>query len=78
MSVPVCTVGPSPFDVYWTDQHTGPEAANRNAFRGEIQERGRSITENSEFAGAHGVRAWLVKDGVAVPTATQDVITMSR
>ncbi|WP_127817681.1 nucleotide-binding domain-containing protein [Microbacterium sp. CPCC 204701] len=48
------------------------------AFRGEIPKRGELIRETSDFPGAHWVQAWIVKDGVAVATATQDVIIMSR
>jgi hypothetical protein len=72
-----CTVD-GPFDVYWKVRNAGPEAASRKAFRGEIQDRGTLIRETSEFPGAHWVQAWIVKDGVAVATAIQDVIIMSR
>jgi hypothetical protein len=72
-----CNV-PEPYDVYWKVRNAGPEAASRNAFRGEITARGRVIYESSDFPGAHWVQAWIVKDGVAVATATQDVIIMSR
>lgn len=41
-------------------------------------DRGELIRETSDFPGAHWVQAWIVKDGVAVATATQDVIIMSR
>ena len=72
-----CTVD-GPYDVYWKVRNAGPEAANRKAFRGEILKRGELIRETSDFPGAHWVQAWIVKDGVAVATATQDVIIMSR
>lgn len=72
-----CTV-PEPFDVYWKVRNAGPEAARRKAFRGEIEQRGRMISESSDFPGAHWVQAWIVKDGVAVATSTQEVIIMSR
>lgn len=72
-----CTVQ-EPYDVYWKVRNAGPEAASRKAFRGEISKRGNQIRETSDFPGAHWVQAWIVKDGVAVATATQDVIIMSR
>lgn len=72
-----CTVR-EPYDVYWKVRNAGPEAANRKAFRGEILKRGHVIKETSDFAGAHWVQAWIVKDGVAVATAIQDVTIMSR
>lgn len=71
-----CTVR-EPYEVYWKIRNAGPEAAIRKAFRGEIQKRGNVIYETSDFSGAHWVQAWIVKDGVAVATATQDVIIMS-
>jgi hypothetical protein len=72
-----CTVQ-EPYDVYWKVRNAGQVAASRNAFRGEILERGPAIQESSDFPGAHWVQAWIVKDGIAVATATQDVIIMSR
>ena len=72
-----CTVQ-EPYDVYWKVRNAGPEAASRKAFRGEILKRGHQIQETSDFPGAHWVQAWIVKDGIAVATATQDVIIMSR
>ena len=71
-----CTVQ-EPYEVYWKVRNAGPEAASRKAFRGEIQERGKQIQETSDFPGPHWVQAWIVKNGVAVATATQDVIIMS-
>jgi len=75
--IDTCTVQ-QPYDVYWKVRNAGPEAANRKAFRGEILKRGPVIDETSDFPGPHWVQAWIVKDGVAVATATQDVIIMSR
>lgn len=72
-----CTVQ-EPYDVYWKVRNAGPEAARRRAFRGEIIKRGNQIQETSDFPGTHWIQAWIVKDGVAVATATQDVIIMSR
>lgn len=74
--IDACTVQ-EPYEVYWKIRNAGPEAAIRKAFRGEIQKHGNIIYETSDFSGAHWVQAWIVKDGVAVATATQDVIIMS-
>ncbi|WP_139005457.1 SMODS domain-containing nucleotidyltransferase [Arthrobacter crystallopoietes] len=71
-SIEGCTVA-KPFDVYWKVRNAGEEAASRNMFRGEIRKRGEQITESSNFYGQHWVEAWIVKDGVALATDTQDV-----
>lgn len=72
-----CTV-PQPFDVYWKVRNAGEEAASRKMFRGEIRKGDLSITESSDFPGSHWVQAWVVKDGVAVATDTQDVTIVAR
>lgn len=72
-----CNV-PEPYDVYWKVRNAGPEAARRSMFRGEIQKRGNTIRESSDFPGPHWVQAWIVKDGVAVATDIQDVTIMSK
>ncbi|KUM32885.1 SMODS domain-containing nucleotidyltransferase [Arthrobacter sp. EPSL27] len=71
-SIEGCTVE-KPFDVFWKVRNAGEEAARRKMFRGEIRNRGEQITESSNFHGEHWVEAWIVKDGVAVATDTQDV-----
>lgn len=75
--IDACTVQ-EPYDVYWKVRNAGSEAARRKAFRGEILKLGHLIHETSDFPGPHWVQAWIVKEGVAVATATQDVIIMSR
>lgn len=72
-----CTV-PPPFDVYWKVRNAGQEAAARSMFRGEIRKGDLTISENSDFAGNHWVQAWVVKDGVAIATDTQDVTIVPR
>ncbi|UOQ60656.1 hypothetical protein MUN76_01330 [Leucobacter rhizosphaerae] len=67
-----CTV-PAPYDVYWKVRNAGIEAVELCNLRGEIFKGGEKITERSSFAGNHWVQAWIVKDGVAVATDTQDV-----
>jgi hypothetical protein len=75
--IDACTVQ-EPYDVYWKVRNAGPEAARRKAFRGEILNRSHRIQETSDFPGPHWIQAWIVKDGVAVATAIQDVIIMSH
>lgn len=72
-----CTV-PPPFDVYWKVRNAGEEAASREMFRGEIRRGDLTISEQSNFPGSHWVQAWVVKDGVAVATDTQDVTIVAR
>lgn len=67
-----------PYDIYWKVRNAGPEAARLRNFRGEIRKAGSKITEHSQFAGAHWVEAWVVKDGIAVATARQDVTIMHK
>ncbi|MEV6100863.1 hypothetical protein [Nocardia sp. NPDC051981] len=70
--VDACSVAP-PVSFYWKVRNTGPEAVRRNAERGEIRDRGRTIEETTSFDGEHWVQVWAVKNGVAVATARQDV-----
>lgn len=76
-SIEDCSVQP-PFSVYWKVRNEGPEAERRGSFRGEIRERGHKIEETSNFSGPHWVQAWIVKNGIAVATDTQDVTIMPR
>lgn len=67
-----CTVEP-PYDVYWKVRNAGIEAVERNSLRGQITRGGGTRFESSLFPGNHWVQAWIVKNGVAVATDTQDV-----
>ena len=71
-SVESCTVQP-PYDVYWKVRNAGIEAVERKSLRGQITNGGDTRFENSQFPGNHWVQAWVVKNGVAVATDTQDV-----
>ena len=44
----------------------GAEAEQRNNIRGQIQDRGKEITENSKFSGPHYIECYLIKNGVCV------------
>lgn len=52
--------------VLWKVLNVGTEAERRNDIRGQIQDRGKEITENSKFLGAHYIECYLIKNGVCV------------
>ncbi|MEY8354937.1 nucleotidyltransferase [Lachnospiraceae bacterium 54-53] len=52
--------------VLWKVLNVGVEAERRNDIRGQIQDRGKEITENSKFFGAHYIECYLIKNGVCV------------
>lgn len=52
--------------VLWKVLNVGAEAEHRNDIRGQIQDRGKEITENSKFFGAHYIECYLIKNGVCV------------
>lgn len=57
---------PSYDKVLWKVLNVGAEAERRNDIRGQIQDRGKEITENSIFFGAHYIECYLIKSGVCV------------
>lgn len=59
--------------VLWKVLNVGAEAERRNDIRGQIQERGKEITENSKFPGAHYIECYLIKNGVCVAIGHIDV-----
>ena len=65
-----CKVGytncPSYDKVLWKVLNVGEEAERRNDKRGQIQNRGKEITENSRFFGPHYIECYLIKNGVCV------------
>ena len=72
-----CKVGqtncPSYDKVLWKVLNVGDEAKRRNDIRGQIQDRGREISENSKFSGPHYIECYLIKDGVCVAIGHVDV-----
>lgn len=72
-----CRIGstncPSYDKVLWKVLNVGAEAERRNDIRGRIQDRGKEITENSAFLGAHYVECYLIKHGVCVAIGHVDV-----
>lgn len=57
---------PKEYKIYWKVKNVGPEAERRDMIRGQIQERGVSITESTNFYGNHYIECYIVKDGICV------------
>lgn len=57
---------PSYDKVLWKVLNVGVEAERRNDIRGQIQERGKELTENSKFPGEHYIECYLIKNGICV------------
>lgn len=58
---------PTPYDIYWKVRNVGDEAIRRNMIRGQIEKTNRKERfEHTDFAGAHFVECYLVKNGVCV------------
>lgn len=72
-----CKVGytncPSYDKILWKVLNVGSEAESRNEVRGQIEERGREITEESRFFGPHYIECYLIKNGVCVGIGHTDV-----
>ena len=71
--VMVYTDCPQPYRVFWKVKNVGPEAERRNQIRGEIEEKGNSIVEHSNFFGNHYIECYIVKNGVCVARTRIDV-----
>lgn len=59
--------------ILWKVLNVGSEAKRRDDIRGQIQDRGREITENSSFFGPHYIECYLIKNGVCVGIGHVDV-----
>ncbi len=57
---------PEPYNVLWKVKNVGTIAQRRNQLRGQIIERGKSITELSNFYGNHYIECYIVKNKVCV------------
>lgn len=71
--VMVYTDCPQPYRVFWKVKNVGPEAERRNQIRGQIEEKGNSIVEHSNFFGNHYIECYIVKNGVCVARTRIDV-----
>lgn len=59
--------------ILWKVLNVGAEAEKRNDIRGQIQDRGSKITENTNFRGNHFIECYLLKDNVCVGIGHVDV-----
>lgn len=59
--------------ILWKVLNVGAEAEKRNDIRGQIQDRGSKITENTNFRGNHFIECYLIKDNVCVGIGHVDV-----
>ncbi len=69
----ISTDCPRPYDIYWKVKNSGPEAQRRNRIRGQIEMRGKSITEPTQFYGNHYIECYIVKNNVCVAIAHVDI-----
>lgn len=69
-----CTV-PEPYNVYWKVLNRGEEAYIRNDVRGQIIKGTTSVSriEHTHFSGNHYVECYIVKNGIVVARAHQEV-----
>ncbi len=54
------------YDVYWKVKNVGPEAERRNQLRGQIENRGNTIVEHTNFFGNHYIECYIIKGGICV------------
>ena len=67
---------PEPFQVFWKVRNHGEEAAGLGALRGELMadDGTRQQKESSLYVGHHYMECYIVKDGVCVAVAHEDVL----
>lgn len=59
--------------VLWKVRNIGDEAERRNDIRGQIQDRGNSIVENTRFKGHHYIECYLIRNNICVAIGHVDV-----
>ena len=64
---------PGDYRVFWKVKNVGPEAERRDMLRGQIQERGKAISEPTSFYGNHYIECYIVKNNVCVARTRVDV-----
>lgn len=62
----VSTTVVNPDAILWKVRNVGPLAVRKNDIRGQIIDRGDSITENTRFFGPHYIECYVIKNGVCV------------
>ena len=60
---------PEPVTYYWKVKNVGATAEKRDCVRGQIVQREKTITENTNFFGPHYVECYVVKGGECVARA---------
>lgn len=55
-----------PDAILWKVRNVGPEAKRRHEIRGQIKDRGQSITEYTKFYGYHYIECYIIKGGKCV------------
>lgn len=67
---------PGPYEVYWKVRNTGEEAIRANCIRGQIKrdDGSRYRDEPTAYRGKHYVECYIVKNGVCVAVAHQNVV----
>lgn len=61
------------YKILWKIKNVGPEAQRQNCLRGQILDRGKTITESSEFFGNHYIECYIIQNDVCVATTRIDV-----
>lgn len=64
---------PVPYQIYWKVKNVGPEAERKNQVRGKIENRGKHITEHTNFYGNHYIECYIVKNNVCVARSRVEV-----
>lgn len=64
---------PSPYKILWKVKNVGPEAERQNQIRGQIEDRGKSIVEHSNFFGNHYIECYIIKNDVCVARQRIDI-----
>ena len=71
--VMVYTDCPKPYKILWKVKNVGPEAERQDCLRGQILDRGESITEPTSFYGYHYIECYIVKENMCVARTRIDV-----
>ena len=69
----ISTNCPWPYNIYWKVKNAGPEAQRRDMIRGQVEERGSSISEPTSFFGNHYIECYIVKDNECVARTHIDI-----
>ncbi len=64
---------PGIYSVYWKVKNVGPEAERQNCLRGQIEERGKAISEPTRFFGNHYIECYIVQNNICVARTRVDV-----